>query len=264
MIVLAGDIGGTKVDLGLFEDLELREKRRYVSRDFTGLEAILSDFMVAAGGSRLSAAAFGIAGPIVGGGVHTTNLPWVIDQDSLQRTLGCPVAMVNDLESTAHGIPLLGPGEIVTLNEGSEVAGAARAIIAAGTGLGQGYMIFDRERQRYQPRASEGGHTDFAARDDAEIELLRRLASKFGHVSAERVLSGSGVGEILDHLTTTGRYLASRELRDAIAAGDAAAVIARAAMDRTHPICIETMRMFVSAYGAEAGNLALKVMALGG
>src|SRR5262249_24373708 len=146
-----------------------------------------------------------------------------------------------DLESMAHGIPHLAPNRILTLNEGTEVAGAPRAIVAAGTGLGEGYMIFDAARGRYEPHASEGGHADFAARDDAEIELMRRLSSRYGHVSVERVVSGHGIGEILDHLTAAGRYRASRELRDAIAAGDPAAVIAKAAMDRSQPICVETM-----------------------
>jgi len=268
--VLAGDIGGTKVDLGLFDGPALVEHQRYQSRDFTDLETICAGFLSAAGGATPAAAAFGIAGPIVGGRVQTTNLPWLIEQSSMARRLGCPVALVNDLESTAHGIPFLRPEEVVTLNAGAEVPRASRAILAAGTGLGEGYMVFDAKQDRYEPRASEGGHSDFAARTPEEIELQAKLTGKFGHVSVERVVSGMGIVEILEYLASTGRHRAPRELRDALSGRgpqgqvDAAAVIGRAAIERSHPICIETMRMFVSAYGAEAGNLALKVMALGG
>jgi glucokinase len=263
MIVLAGDIGGTKVELGLFDGAAPRARRRYASRDFGGLEAICSDFL-GGGHDRPAAAAFGIAGPIVGDHVRTTNLPWVIGKPSLQRLLGCPVALLNDLESTAHGVPHLAPAELFVLNEGREVARAARAILAAGTGLGEGYMVFDAHRGRYEPHASEGGHADFAPRNDEEIDLLRHLASRFGRVSVERVVSGMGIAAIFEHLAAGGRRQVTRALREAVAGGDAAAVVAGAAMDGSSPVCTDTMRLFVSAYGAEAGNLALKVMALGG
>lgn len=269
MIVLAGDIGGTKVDLGLFSRIDragplvLREQARFASREHRDLESICAQFLK---GRSLSpgAAAFGIAGPIVSGRCEATNLPWVIEQASLARLLECPVAMLNDLEATAHGIPELPPDQIHALNEGHEARGAARAIIAAGTGLGEGYMVRDVSGDHYVPSASEGGHCDYAARNAEEIEMLGHFIGRFGRVSVERVVSGMGILEIFGYLADTGRYEVPAPLRETIAAGDPAAEISKAAERDRVPICVETMRRFVSAYGAEAGNLALKVMALGG
>jgi glucokinase len=269
VIVLAGDIGGTKVDLGLFSrtdpagPLVERAQARYPSRVYRDLESICAEFLEGRGVSP-GAAAFGIAGPIVNGRCEATNLPWVIEQTSLARQLRCPVGMLNDLEATAHGIPELGAGQIHALNEGQEVREAARAIVAAGTGLGEAYMVWDASLGRYAPSASEGGHCDYPARNSGEIEMLGHLIGRFGRVSVERVVSGMGILEIFGYLADTGRYDVPAQLRETIAAGDAAAEISRAAMAERAPICVETMRRFVAAYGAEAGNLALKVMALGG
>jgi len=268
MVLLAGDIGGTKVDLGLFDIGEEgvpvpSRDARFSSARYADLESICRDFL-AAGGERPEAAAFGIAGPIVDDRSEATNLPWVIERTALEALLECRVALLNDLESTAHGIPLLSGGELLVLNEGAEVPGAPRAIIAAGTGLGQGYMIHDARTGRYVPCASEGGHADFAARDDEEFGLLKHLASRVGRVSVERVVSGMGIEAIFDHLATSGRYEVPAELRAAAGGPDGASAISGAALAGAPPICVETMRRFVSAYGAEAGNLALKIMALGG
>jgi glucokinase len=269
MIVLAGDIGGTKVDLGLFETAgpaappAMREQARFASRQFHDLEHVCAEFLKDRA-VRPDAAAFGIAGPIVGGRCETTNFPWVIERVSLEQLLKCPVAMLNDLESMAHGIPHLAADRIHTLNDGRESRGAARAIIAAGSGLGEGYMVWDGSCDRHIPCASEGGHSDFAARNAEEIEMLGHFIGRYGHVSVERVVSGMGILEIFGYLADTGRYDVPASLHEAIAAGDAAAGISKAAMHERTPICVETMRLFVAAYGAEAGNLALKVMALGG
>ena len=191
MIVLAGDIGGTKVNLGLFEDPALRAHRRFTSADYHDLESICRSFLEDRDAS-LDAAAFGIAGPIVDGRSEATNLPWVIEQRSLSRLLDCPVRLLNDLESTAHGIPDLSADQICTLNEGREVAGGARAIIAAGTGLGQGYMVYDAAQERYLPHASEGGHTDFGPRSPEEIELLQFLTRRLGQSRSSASCLGWG------------------------------------------------------------------------
>lgn len=269
MIVLAGDIGGTKTDLGLFssagpaDSLVLTARQRFVSRDYPDLESLCARFLRGSAAPP-GAAAFGIAGPVVNGRCEATNLPWVIERSSLERLLRCPVTMMNDLESMAHGVAQLKPDEFLTLNPGVPSAGAACAIIAAGTGLGEGYMVWDAAGGRHVPSASEGGHTDFAARNSDEIDLLRRLQTRFTRVSVERVVSGAGIREIFDHLEATGRYEVPASVRSALDTGDPAAVISREAIDKGAAICVETMRWFVAAYGAEAGNLALKVMARGG
>ncbi len=263
--VLAGDIGGTKVRLGLYDAASMATLREatLASRDHADLESACRAFLRDAGLSP-AAAAFGIAGPIVEGRTQTTNLPWVIERSSLERLLGCPVAMLNDLESTGHGVAALKPSEICVLNEGDEVARAPRALIAAGTGLGQGYMVYDAAHGHYAPAASEGGHSDFAPRDEIGIDLWRALAARHGHVSVERVVSGMGIVTILEHLAASGRHAVSAALRDEMAAGDPAAVISRGAVQEEDPLCEETMNRFITAYGAEAGNLALKTMCLGG
>ena len=269
MIVLAGDIGGTKTQLGLFtradpkSPLVMRHHERFVSRAYPDLESLCSGYLTGRP-EKPGAAAFGIAGPIVNGRCEATNLPWVIEQRSLERLLACPVMMINDLEAMAYGVPELKPEEFLTLNRGVEATEAACAIIAAGTGLGEGYMVWDPVSKRHVPSASEGGHTDFAARNPDEIELLRHLQTRFERVSVERVVSGAGIREIFDHLAATGRYDVPATLRAALDAGDHAAVISNAAMTGGAALCVETMRRFVAAYGAEAGNLALKVMARGG
>lgn len=269
MIVLAGDIGGTKTHLGLFTRakpkaaLVMTHQERFVSRGYVDLESLCADYLKGRS-TRPDAAAFGIAGPIVNGRCEATNLPWVIERTSLERLLSCPVTMLNDLESMAHGVAELGPDEFLTLNPGVEVKKGARAIIAAGTGLGEGYMVWDATWNRHVPSASEGGHADFAARNHDEIDLLRRLLARFERVSVERVVSGTGIREIFDHLAATGRYDIPGALREALDSGDPSPAISHAAMNGGAPICVETMRRFVAAYGAEAGNLALKVMARGG
>lgn len=269
MIVLAGDIGGTKTRLGLFTRAEpgtplvMTDQQRFVSQAYPDLDSICADYLKTHP-EKPVAAAFGIAGPIVNGRCEATNLPWVIEQRSLERLLRCPVTMLNDLESMAHGVAELKPEEFLTLNRGVETKNAACAIIAAGTGLGEGYMVWDAASNRHVPSASEGGHTDFAARNSDEIDLLRFMQSRFARVSVERVVSGMGIHAIFDQLVASGRYEIPVSLRKAIDTGDPAAAISSEAMRGGAPICVETMRLFVAAYGAEAGNLALKVMARGG
>lgn len=269
MIVLAGDVGGTKVDLGLFSAEEgdappaLRAQGRYSSRDHPDLESLCSAFLRQYP-ARPAAAAFGIAGPIGPDRVATTNLPWTIERAALEAMLSCPVALVNDLESTAHGIAALEPHCVLTLNEGDEVPRAPRAILAAGTGLGEGYMVWSPRLSRYRPFPSEGGHADFAPRDEEQMGLLRHLLGRHRRVSVERVVSGEGIVAIFEHLAASGRHPSPAGLLDRIAPADAPAAISGAALGRAHPVCVETMRLFAACYGAEAGNLALKILARGG
>lgn len=262
MIVLAGDVGGTKADLGLYAiepgspRPRLVRHRRFASAGHPGLEAI-ARALLDEGTERPEAAAFGIAGPVVDGQVRATNLPWVVQEDWLAARLGCRVRLLNDLEATAHGVPALGSNEILILSEGRELAGGTRAILAAGTGMGQGYMIHDPRLSRYVPAASEGGHCDYAPRSAIEMEMLAWLLNRHDHVSVERVISGMGIEEIHAFLASTGRFVAP-------GGRPGAAAIGAAAQTGSPPICVETMRIFVEGYGAEAGNLALKLMALGG
>ena len=264
-LILAGDVGATKTDLALFDCRDdnrmpdMVEHRRFLSRDHAGLAAVLLAWRQGRV-TLVGAAAFGVAGPIVGGRVETTNLPWVIDRSGLEELLGCPVALINDLEAMALGVCALRDEDLLILNEGQQVERGARAVIAAGSGLGEAYMVYDRSAGAYVAQPSEGGHCDFSARTPEEIDLMLALAARHGRVSVERVVSGPGVEAIFAHLASSGRYAASPPANRGVTAAE----ISAAAIAGSPPICVESMRLFVSAYGAEAGNLALKIMALGG
>ncbi|HZZ27359.1 MAG TPA: glucokinase [Pirellulales bacterium] len=275
-MILAGDIGGTSTRLAQFEIeagrlVPLSPPQKFPSREHTGLDEIVAAFVAAqkAVGQTQSIehAAFGIAGPVRDGKVHTSNLPWMVDAAQLALELGISaqnVHLLNDLEANAHGIPALGPHDLVTLNAGQPDPHGNAAIISAGTGLGEAGIFFDG--QRLIPFACEGGHADFAPCDQLETELLLHLKEKFmqgsfGHVSCERVLSGPGLRNIYEFLRDTGHGQESAELTAAIAAGDPSAAISKAALDGSSPLCVQAMDMFVSYYGAEAGNLALKMLA---
>src|ERR1044071_4501708 len=196
-LVLAGDIGGTKTSLALFsvhgDKLRVEAERNFPSKQYSGLTPILEEFGVHK--QEIDAACFGIAGPVVDGRVKTTNLPWIVDTEELRRALKIDaVYLLNDLEASAYGIFTLEDDELCTLNEGQPRHAGNKALIAAGTGLGQA-MLYD-DGQHFRPIASEGGHGDFAPRDELEIELLRHLIGRFGHVSYERILSGPGLFNI--------------------------------------------------------------------
>lgn len=265
--ILAGDIGGTKTRLALFDvdgtALESRLEQTFASRDHDSLDAIIRLFLDRYKTTALEAACFGIAGPVSGGRVDATNLPWHIDAADLSSRFHIPrVHLLNDLEANAWGIQALGREDIHELHSGHPGATGNAAVIAAGTGLGEAGMYWDGQRLR--PFATEGGHTEFAPNSDQEVELLRFLKRRFDHVSWERVVSGPGLVHIHQFLIGRQDRPPPQWLSEAMRSGDAAAAISAAAQAGTDPVCEQALALFVRLYGAEAGNLALKQMARGG
>ncbi|MGH7858153.1 MAG: glucokinase [Candidatus Binatia bacterium] len=265
--VLAGDIGGTKTNLALYEvagGRELRPLREqsFPSREYRGLEDVLAEFEKE-DTERIAAAAFGIAGPIVDGKVTTTNLPWRVERESLSRVLGTAhVRLMNDLETTAYGALFLPADKIHVLHEGKARRGNA-AVIAAGTGLGQAFLYWDGAR--HHPMGTEGGHADFAPRDEIEIGLLRFLRKHYSRVSYERVLSGPGLYNIFRYLTEDlGKRIDPDVAERLRIEGDDSAVIGEAGVSGHCRTCEEAVDLFVSVYGAQAGNLALAGLAVAG
>lgn len=266
-LILAGDIGGTKTHLALFSydnnSLKAEFQKTYPSQKYPGLEPILDEFL-ATGKHWIGRASFGIAGPLVDGKVNPPNLRWVVDPVSVAKTLELSsVSLLNDLEAAAYGIFTLAPEEFLVLNEGVIRRPGNKVLIAAGTGLGE-TILFD-DGKNYYPLASEGGHADFAARDELEIELLRYLIRRFGRVSYERVVSGPGLTNIYDFLKDKAGFAVPGPFAERVAAAeDPSPFISRAALAGEPEIAVQALNMFVSVYGAEAGNLALKGKAIGG
>jgi glucokinase len=268
-MILAGDVGGTKSNLGLFEavdgKLQLLRSAQYRSPEYPGLGAVIEAFLAAGppvvGGIR--AACFGIAGPVVENRVSTPNLAWMVDGAALARDSNLPVvALINDLVATAEGIPELAAGEVAVLQPGvPETPGQEgnRALVAAGTGLGTAFI--PRIGDRWVPVPSEGGHVDFAPRVEEEIGLLRYLRERFGRVSVERVLSGPGLFNIYMYLRDVMKLPESPQVRERLAAGeDPARVIGECGLAGPAggcPVCFRALETFVSVYGAVAGNVAL-------
>ena len=265
--VLAGDVGGTKTDLALYaceppRRLTLLRQRAFPSQRYPSLEAVLAEF-VPPGGEPVAAAAFGIAGPVLGDVVTTTNLPWHVRAADLARILGSErVRLLNDLEATAYGTAFQPPDAFHTLNAGRPQAGA-RAVIAAGTGLGQAFLFWDGTRYRTGP--SEGGHADFAPQNDEEWALARFLRRRHPeHVSVERAVSGPGLFAIFTFLVEELGRPVEPAVRERLAADDPGAVIGEAALRGDSAACAEAVDVFLGLYGAQAGNLALTAMAVGG
>lgn len=268
--ILAGDIGGTKTILALFETdgcrLERVAEASFPSREYESFDAVLAAFRSRVdGGLGVGAVCLDVAGPVRDGTVRPTNLLWRIDERGLSGALGgVPVKLLNDLEATAFGMLFLPESELVELNAGARPPRRGHiAVIAAGTGLGEAYLIWDGER--HCPLASEGGHADFAPRSEVELDLLRYLRSKLGgRVSYERVLSGPGIHNIYEFLRDSGREAEPAWLATELVAGDPSAAISRAARERAEPICVAAMDLFSELYGAEAGNMALRALTYGG
>ena len=264
-MILAGDIGGTNARLAYFQPqnggFRLISERVYPSREYSELGEIVSRFLEDTA-SRPEVACFGIAGPVQNGRVETSNLPWIIEQARLAKQIRLPATwLINDLEANAWGIAALSPEDLVPLNRVAEAAGN-QAVIAPGTGLGEAGLYWNGSD--HEVYACEGGHTDFAPQGDLQIELLRFLASRHQHVSYERILSGPGLVNVYEFLREKGCGDEPAEFAGKLAGGDAAAEISRSALDGTNRLAEQALDIWISVYGAEAGNLALKAMATGG
>ena len=268
-MLLAGDVGGTKTNLAVFSsEADWRApvaEATFPSAQYPSLEAVVQEFLQQHNFS-VDHASFGVAGPVVAGSATITNLPWMMSEKHLQQELDIPsVRLLNDLDAIAHVIPFLEPQDLHTLNEGQPISKGAIAVIAPGTGLGEGFLTWDGSR--YRAHTSEGGHADFAPTNAFQIELLRYLLARFPHVSFERVCSGKGVPNIYSYLKDTGYAEEPQWLAEQLAAAqDRTPIIVNNALDKENAtkLCAGTLNTFVSILGAEAGNLALKVLATGG
>ncbi len=264
-MILAGDVGGTKVHLALFDftdgNLKHTRDKQFPAKEYAGLEAIVKEFLVA---EKVTAACFGVPGPVRDGRLRLTNLPWTLDRRELARDLKIDhVFLINDLQASGYGIAELDAEQIYTLNEGDARQVGNRALISAGTGLGEGFIIWDG--RNYVPYPSEGGHADFAPRNRDEFDLLRFLGNKYnGRISYERVVSGMGLTNIYEFLREVRGLEEPAWLAERMTHEDPNAVITESALKARSEICEKALDMFVSAYGAEAGNLALKLMSVGG
>ena len=266
-MILAGDIGGTNTRLAYFDiengRLRMLLERSYPSQGHNGLQEIVSAFL-SNQAMRVEAACFGVAGPVLHGRVNASNLAWTVDPQEMARFLGLKtVWLINDLEAHAYSLDQLMPEDFLEMNPAAEQVAGNAAMIAAGTGLGEIGLYWDGTHLR--PFASEGGHGDFAARTDDEIELLKWLRAKFQRVSYERVLSGPGLANVYHFLRETGREEEPAWLAEELAgAADPSEAISRHALESKSPLCERALRMFVEVMGAEAGNLGLRYTAMGG
>ncbi|HKD61492.1 MAG TPA: glucokinase [Terracidiphilus sp.] len=265
-MILAGDVGGTKVHLALYDftDGKLNDRRdkQFPAKEYSGLEEIVKEFL---GTEKVTAACFGVPGPVRQGRLRLTNLPWTIDSKELSADLDIEhVFLINDLEANGYGVAELSPEQIYTLSEGDASQIGNRGLIAAGTGLGEGILAWNG--RIHVPYPSEGGHTDFGPRNETEIELLRFLQRKYnGRVSYERVVSGMGLTNIYEFLRDNQGMEEPKWLADKIAGvHDPNSVITEMALSAKSELCAKALDMMVSIYGAEAGNLALKMLSVGG
>src|SRR5580658_1944998 len=265
-MILAGDVGGTKVHLALFDftdgNLKYTRDKQFPAKEYSGLEEIVKEFVLT---DQVTSACFGVPGPVRDGRLRLTNLPWTLDSRELARNLKIDhVFLINDLEANGYGIAELKADQIYTLSEGDPSQIGNRALIAAGTGLGEGILVWNGKM--HVPYPSEGGHSDYAPRNEDEIDLLRYLKQKYnGRVSFERVVSGMGMTSVYEFLRDVKGLEEPVWLAEKIASvQDPNSVITEMGLAAKSPLCERTLDMFVSAYGAEAGNLALKVLSVGG
>ena len=267
-MILAGDIGGTKTNLALFETqkgkLAVVEQKQFASQMYATFSEVIEAFKLECVMPMIDAACFGIAGPIIEGDCETTNLPWRISSRLLQDDLGIKkVRLLNDLEATAYGMLYVPDEEFIDLNPTARTLRGNRAVIAAGTGLGEGILYDDGTR--YHPIGSEGGHSDFAPLTPQQDELLQWLRMHYPeHVSYERILSGPGISTLYAFLFESGFAPQPQSMLNLKEGEDRSALISQCALHDGDPLCVETLRLFAQIYGAEAGNLALKSMSLGG
>ena len=267
-MILAGDIGGTKTNLALFEvrdDIfEIQVQQQFDSREFSSLTDVIMAFEQQISMPKIDAACFGISGPVIDGRCRTTNLAWDISTADLQKHLHIDkVRLMNDLEATAYGMLYLPEDEFVELNPTGRALNGNRAVIAAGTGLGEAMLFYDGAD--YHPIGSEGGHSDFAPVTGQQDELLKWMRNRYpGHVSYERILSGPGIYTLYEFLYESGFAPQPASMMQIQEGKDRSAMVSECALKEHDPLCMETLRLFAEIYGAEAGNLALKSMSLGG
>jgi glucokinase len=264
-MILAGDIGGTNARLAYFQPengtLRLISEKIFPSREYSNLGDIVTKFLEESS-DHPEAACFGIAGPVRNGCVETSNLPWTIEQSRLGQQIHIPsTLLINDLEATAWGVGALSSKDLTPLNKVPYSTGN-QAVIAPGTGLGEAGLFWNGSR--HEIFACEGGHTDFAPQGDLQIELLQTLAKRFGHVSYERILSGPGLVNVYEFLRGKGAANEPEGFAAQLKQGDAPAIISHTALSGTNPLAEKALDLWISVYGAEAGNLALKTMATGG
>ncbi len=271
-MILAGDVGGTKVHLALYNFasgalVRLRDEK-FPAADYACLDDVVNAFLGKGTEKKeeIVASCFGCPGPVKDGRLKLTNLPWTLDTRSLQHNLGIEhIFLINDLEANGYGIPELAKDQIFTLHDGDVSAVGHRGLISAGTGLGESVLVWDPKLRRHTPLASEGGHVDFAPRDEREIELLRYLQRTLkGRVSFERVVSGIGIRNVYAFLRDVEKMEEPDWLRQRMATEDPNAVIGTCAEDESAPICVDTMNIFAASFGAKAGNLGLTLLASGG
>ncbi len=264
--ILAGDIGGTNTRLAILEVVKghfnFLGEETFASREEPSLESALRKFLSSTT-HFITKACLGVAGPVREGRCEATNLPWVIDSREIARQLKLPrVGLINDLEASAYGIVALETRDFEALNQGACGSQGNRAVVSAGTGLGEAALFWDGREHR--PFATEGGHADFAPRNHLETQLLDYLLKRYSRVSAERLISGQGLVNIYQFLKDTERAEEPKWLVDQMRHKDPPAVITESALGGKSPLCVQALDLFVSLYGAEAGNMALKVMATGG
>lgn len=264
---LAGDIGGTKTILRLVapeaQGLRTLAEATYASAQYDHLNAIIAEFLRAAGDSQPQRACLAIAGPVVNQTARLTNLPWHLDSRQMQVVLNIPqIELINDFAAVGYGIPALGSEDLCVLQAAPSQPQQPIAVLGAGTGLGEALLVWHQDH--YNVLSLEGGHADFPARTELEIGLLRFLQKRHGRVSVERVVSGQGIPAIYEYLRERQWAPESAEVRSQMQTEDPAAVIARYGLAKTDKLCDQTLELFIAAYGAEAGNLALKSLPYGG
>lgn len=260
---LSADVGGTKTLIGVFAKGRSRPEprivREYTTLDFDSLPDLVATFLDETGASGIQSAAFGVAGPVTGMVARMVNVPWVADAEPIGESLNCPVALLNDLEAMAHAVPVLEPDELATIQEGVEMPNGNAALIAAGTGLGE--ALLHNIDGRFVPSASEGGHADFAARTPRELAFVAELSQTLGRVDHDQVISGPG---LVNLFRFTHRAADCRIVEDDDDVTALPARISESALGRQCPRCVDALDMLVDAYGAEAGNLALRSVATAG
>jgi glucokinase len=265
-MLLAADVGGTKTLMGLYEQDGERPRsrviREYATLDFDSLDDIVETFLDETGMPQLDAVCIGVAGPVTGLVARLTNVPWLADASVVADRLECPVRLLNDLEAMAYAVPVLEPDELAVLQEGVAVPTGNAALIAAGTGLGE--ALLHNIEGRFVPCASEGGHADFAARTPRELALVDELARVYGRVDVERVISGPGLVNLFRFTHRAADVRTACPVLGPVDAAELPAAISAVGMNRRCPRCAEALDMFVAAYGAEAGNLALRAVATAG